>query len=80
MCFKMSTPTKCISASQVSARYEIREITARLFILKVRETMKSSENHPAEGIAHCDAFVVGAKEKNKLGKSYNSEKKKATCH
>jgi hypothetical protein len=28
---------------------------------KVREAMKSSENHPMEGIVHIDEFVVGGK-------------------
>lgn len=79
ICFEISATTKGISASQASARYEIREITARLFMHKVREAMKSSENHPAEGIVHCDEFVVGGKEENKPGRSYNSKKKKAIC-
>ena len=38
--------------------------------------MKSSENYPIEGIVHIDEFVIGGKEKGKVGRSYNSKKKK----
>jgi transposase-like protein len=43
---------------------------------KVREAMKSSENHPMDGNVHVDEFVVGGREKGKVGRSYNSKKKK----
>ena len=79
MCFEMSTTTKSLSASQMSVRFGVRENTARLFMHKVREAMKSSENHPMEGIVHIDEFVVGGKEKDKPGRSYNSKKKKSIC-
>jgi hypothetical protein len=45
-------------------------------MLKVREAMKSSENHPIQGSVHVDEFVIGGKEKGKGGRSYNSKKKK----
>jgi len=38
--------------------------------------MKSSENHPMDGTVHIDKFVVGEREKGKVGRSYNSKKKK----
>ncbi|MBL4938892.1 MAG: IS1595 family transposase, partial [Lutibacter sp.] len=38
--------------------------------------MKSSENHPMDGTVHIDEFVVGGREKGKVGRSYNSNKKK----
>lgn len=79
MCFEMSTTTKSLSASQMSVRFGVRENTARLFMHKVREAMKSSENHPMEGIVHIDEFVVGGKEEDKPGRSYNSKKKKSIC-
>ena len=79
ICFEMSATTKGISASQASVRYGIREVTARLFMHKVREAMKSSHNHPIDGIVHIDEFVVGGKEENKPGRSYDSKKKKAVC-
>lgn len=79
MCFEMSTTTKSLSASQMSVRYGVRENTARLFMYKVREAMKSSENHPMDGIVHIDEFVVGGKEKDKPGRSYDSKKKKSIC-
>ncbi|TXD61319.1 IS1595 family transposase, partial [Polaribacter sp. IC066] len=47
-----------------------------LFMHKVREAMKSSENHPMDGIVHIDEFVIGGKEVGKVGRSYNSKKKK----
>lgn len=79
ICFEMSASTKSISASQASVRYGIREITARLFMHKVREAMKSSGNNPVDGNVHIDEFVVGGKEEGKPGRSYDSKKKKAVC-
>ena len=79
MCFEMSTTTKSLSATQMSVRFGVRENTARLFMHKVREAMKSSESDPMDGIVHIDEFVVGGKEENKPGRSYNSKKKKSIC-
>lgn len=79
ICFEMSTTTKGFSASQISVRYGIRENTARLFMHKVREAMKSSSNFPMDGIVHVDEFVVGGHEENKPGRSYDSKKKKVVC-
>ena len=76
MCFEMSTTTKSLSASYMGVRFGVTEKTARLFMHKVREAMKSSENHPMDGIVHIDEFVIGGKEKGKVGRSYNSKKKK----
>ncbi len=42
ICFEMATTTKSFSALQVARRYEIRPDTARVFMHKVREAMKSS--------------------------------------
>ena len=41
----MTTTTKGLSASQVARRYEISRQTAHYFMQKVREAMKSSEQH-----------------------------------
>lgn len=79
ICFEMATTTKSLSASQTSVRYGIRETTARLFMHKVREAMKSSENYPMDGIVHVDEFTVGGKEAGKQGRSYDSQKKKSVC-
>lgn len=79
ICFEMSTSTKSLSASYVSVRFTITEKTARLFMHKVREAMKSSENHPMKGDVEVDEFVVGGKEENKVGRSYNIKKKKVVC-
>jgi transposase-like protein len=79
MCFEMATTTKSLSASQMSVRFGVRENTARLFMHKVREAMKSSENNPMDGIVHIDEFVVGGKEQDKPGRSYDSKKKKSIC-
>jgi transposase-like protein len=77
--FEMSTTTKSLSASCVAVRFGITEKTARLFMHKVREAMKSSGNHPMEGTVHVDEFVVGGKEQGKVGRSYDSKKKKVVC-
>lgn len=46
---------------------------------KVREAMKSSENHPLTGVVHVDEFVVGGKESGKPAISYDAKKKKVVC-
>ncbi len=76
ICFEMSTTTKSLSASQMGVRFGITEKTARLFMHKIREAMKSSEQNPISGIVHVDEFVIGGKEKGKVGRSYNTKKKK----
>jgi hypothetical protein len=76
ICFEMATSTKSLSASYMSVRYGVTEKTARLFMLKVREAMSSSNNHPIDGIVHVDEFVLGGKEQGKIGRSYKGNKKK----
>lgn len=63
----------------MSVRYGITETTARLFMHKIREAMKSSESQPMDGEVYVDEFVVGGKENNKPGRSYHSKKKKTVC-
>jgi transposase-like protein len=79
ICFEMSTTTKSLSASYMAERFGITAKTARLFMHKVREAMKSSGNHPIEGDVHIDEFVIGGKEEGKIGRSYDSKKKKIVC-
>jgi hypothetical protein len=77
ICFEMATSTKSLSANYMAVRYSITPRTARLFMHKVREAMKSSEDNPMDGDVHVDEFVVGGKEVGKVGRSYDSKKKKA---
>jgi len=77
ICFEMATSTKSLSASYMGVRYGVTEKTARLFMLKIREAMESSGNHPMDGQVHVDEFVLGGVEKGKIGRSYDSKKKKA---
>jgi hypothetical protein len=77
ICFEMATSTKSLSASYMAVRYGVTEKTARLFMLKVREAMSSSENNPIDGIVHVDEFVLGGKEQGRIGRSYKGNKKKA---
>ena len=79
ICFEMATSTKSLSASYIAVRFGVTEKTARFFMHKIREAMKSSENHPMNGIVHVDEFVVGGKEKGKVGRSYDTKKKKVVC-
>jgi transposase-like protein len=79
ICFEMSTTTKSLSASYMSERFGVTEKTARLFMHKVREAMKSSGNHPIKGDVHIDEFVIGGKEEGKVGRSYEGKKKKIVC-
>lgn len=76
ICFEMATTTKSLSASYMGVRYGVTEKTARLFMLKVRQAMASSGNHPMDGTVHVDEFVLGGKEEGKAGRSYDSKKKK----
>ena len=76
ICFEMATSTKSLSASYMGVRYGVTEKTARLFMLKVREAMESSGNHPMDGTVHVDEFVLGGVEKGKIGRSYNAKKRK----
>jgi transposase-like protein len=74
--FEMTATTKGLSASQVAKRYGITRKTAWLFMHKIRKGMESSQSLPIEGIVQVDEFVVGGKENNKQGRSYDSKKKK----
>ena len=75
--FEMGTSTKSLSASYMGVRYGVTEKTARLWMHKVREAMESSGNNPMQGNVHVDEFVLGGQEKEKVGRSYNTKKKKA---
>ena len=79
MCFEMSTTTKSLSANYMGVRFGVTEKTARMFMHKIREAMKSSENYPMVGNVEVDEFVIGGKETGKVGRSYHSKKKKAVC-
>jgi len=79
ICFEMATTTKSLSARHIGVRFGITEKTARLFMHKVREAMSSSEKYPIDGNVHIDEFVIGGKEEGKVGRSYNTKKKKVVC-
>ncbi|WP_192348787.1 IS1595 family transposase [Algoriphagus sp. Y33] len=79
ICFEMSTSTKGLSAMYVAKRYAINRKTAMSFMHKVREAMKSGENHPMQGEVHVDEFVVGGQEAGHTGRSYGGKKKKTVC-
>ena len=64
--FEMSATTKSISANQMSKRYEVRYITAWLFMQKVRDAMKSSESKPMKGDVIVDEFVSLIKPPNNI--------------
>jgi hypothetical protein len=76
MVFEMTTTTKNLSASQMDVRSGITDKTVRLFMPKVREAMKSNGNNPIEGIVPVEEFVIGGKEKGKVGRSDKRKKKK----
>ena len=63
----------------MSVRYGVAENTARLFMHKVREAMKSNENDGMKGLVQIDEFTIGGKEDGKQGRSYDSKKKKVVC-
>ena len=76
ICFEMATTTKSLSASQTAVRFGVQEKTARLFMQKVREAMKSSEDFPMKGIVNVDEYVVGGYEEGKPGRSTTVQRKK----
>lgn len=39
--------------------------------------MRPTGKHPMQGNVHVDGFVLGAREKEKAGRSYSAKKKKA---
>jgi len=63
----------------VAKRYSINRKTAMNFMHKVREAMKSNQNHPMQGEVHVDEFVVGGQEAGHTGRSYGGKKKKVVC-
>ena len=75
ICFDMATTTIILSALQVAKRYSIQPSTARQFIHKVRELMKSNQNQSMDGELHVDKFVLGSQESLKVGRSYDRRKK-----
>lgn len=77
ICFEMSTTTKSLSSKYMATRVGITRKAARMFMHKIREAMKSSETQPMQGRIEVDEFVVGGKEEGKVGRSYDSQKKKA---
>jgi len=79
ICFEMSTTSKSFSALQVARRYGIRPETARTFMHKVREAMKSSGSKPMKGEVHVDEFVIGGRDSERQGRSYGGKKKKVVC-
>ena len=79
ICFEMSTTTKSLSANYVAEHFGVTEKTARLFMHKIREAMKSSQTMPMDGNVHIDEFVIGGKEDGRPGRSYDTSKKKVVC-
>ena len=59
ICLEMSTTTKSLSSTYMAVRYGVSQNTARLFMHKVREGMKSSGASPMDGNLQVDEFVVG---------------------
>lgn len=77
ICFEMATTTKSLSAKYMAERVGIHRKASGMFMHKIREAMKSSETQPMQGDVEVDEFVVGGKEEEKVGRSYDSKKKKA---
>lgn len=59
----------------MAERVGVSEYTARMFMHKVREAMKSSKRYPMNGRVEADEFTVGGKEEGKVGRSYDVKKK-----
>jgi len=74
--FEMVNSSRGMSASQIAKRYSIARGTAHVFMHKVRVAMASTCSQAMEGKVVVDEYVVGGKEEGKVGRSYNSKKKK----
>ena len=59
ICFEMARTTKNYSVSQTAVRFGVHERTARMYMQKVREAMKSSQDYPIAVIVNVDEHVVG---------------------
>ncbi len=46
---------------------------------KMREAIKLRKKDPMKNVIHVDEFVAGDEEKGKVGRSYDSKKKKVGC-
>src|SRR5690606_22671139 len=77
--FEWSVTTKSISASQLSKRFEVRYVTAWLFMQKLCKALNSSVKYPMEGDVIVDEFVFGGRENLKQGRSTDSKKKKVVA-
>jgi hypothetical protein len=71
ICFEMATTTKSLSVSQMAVRFGVQEKTARIFMQKVREAMKSSQFFPMKGIVNVDEYVVGGYEEGRPGRVHD---------
>lgn len=58
----------------MGVRYCVTGKTARLFMLRVREAMAFSEDHPMDGNVKVDEFALGGYEQNKIGRGYSAKK------
>jgi|GEM_PF-1547781 len=67
----MSACTKSLSARYTAAGYGVTEKTARLFMQKVRQAIKSCGKNPRNGTIDMDEFVLIGVDKVKIGSSYN---------
>lgn len=74
--FEVTNSSRGMSASQIAKRYSISRTTAHYFLHRIRKAMESSESYPMTGKVVVDEFVIGGKESQKPGRSYDSKKKK----
>jgi len=76
ICLEMATTTRSLPASYLAKRLGITPYTARMFMYKVRNSMKSSENFLMVNRVEVDEFVVGEKKMARLGEAMIPRKKK----
>lgn len=68
----MSATTKDLFALQMPVRYGISENSARLFMEKVREVIKSNGLQKMNGDVQVDEFVIGGHEDGKQVHNHSS--------
>ena len=74
MPYDIVTSKKEANSIWLGERCGIRQTTAWLFRIKIKEAMKSSEKYPLQNEGHVDEFEIGTPKKGEQGRSKSETK------
>ena len=74
MLYEITVGKKGASSIWLAEHYGVQQKTAWYFRQKVQQAMKSSGNHPLEGVVHVDEFEIGTPQKGEQGRSASDKK------